>query len=156
MTSALCDDQKAGNYKFKVYDPSYNDFIDKKVPNRCNSMAFDMHQSNSSKILSRTSSKLTYGSANLQGFVWEDSVCVDKSHCSPFQFLALYRATGLEDNTDGILGLSPHKSEELRQLHFLWALKDHKVIDKAVVSFSIASDAMKDSSFATFGGVEPS
>jgi hypothetical protein len=59
--------------------------------------------------------------------------------CSPFQFLALYRADGLEDNTDGILGLSPHKNQDKRQLHYLWSLKDSGIIDRAMVSFSIAS-----------------
>jgi hypothetical protein len=38
--------------------------------------------------------------------------------------LALYKAEGLEENTDGILGLSPHKNDEKRKLHYLWALKD--------------------------------
>jgi hypothetical protein len=27
VTSALCDDQTAANYKFKVYDINYNNFI---------------------------------------------------------------------------------------------------------------------------------
>ena len=27
VTSALCDDKTAGNYKFKVYDAAHNDFI---------------------------------------------------------------------------------------------------------------------------------
>jgi hypothetical protein len=65
VTSALCDDKTAGNYKFKVFDPAHNDFIQKEVPNRCASSVYDMHQSDSSKILSKTSSKLSYGSANL-------------------------------------------------------------------------------------------
>lgn len=73
--------------------------------------------------------------------------------CSSFQFLALYKADGLEENTDGILGLSPHKSEEKRKLHYLWALKDAGVIDKAIVSFSIASMDMNDAPYALFGGV---
>jgi hypothetical protein len=65
ITSSLCDDKTAGNYKFKVFDSAHNDFIDKSVPDRCVTKAYDMHKSNSSKILSRSSSKLTYGSANL-------------------------------------------------------------------------------------------
>jgi hypothetical protein len=76
VTSALCSDKKAGNYKFKVYEPAHNDFITEDVPNRCNSMAYDMHHSDSSKILSRSSSKLAYGSANLQGFIWQDATCL--------------------------------------------------------------------------------
>jgi len=65
ITSALCDDKMAGNYKFKVYDQAHNDFITKEVKDRCTSKSYDMHQSNSSKILSKSSSKLSYGSANL-------------------------------------------------------------------------------------------
>jgi len=67
--------------------------------------------------------------------------------------LALYKSSGLEENTDGILGLSPHKNEEKRQLHYLWALKDSGIISKAMVSFNIASSDMDDSSYALFGGV---
>jgi len=70
VTSALCDDKTAGNYKFKVYDLAHNDFIQKDEQNRCSSMAYDMHKSDSNKILSKASSKLTYGSAKLQGFIW--------------------------------------------------------------------------------------
>lgn len=65
VTSALCDDKTAGNYKFKVYDASYNDFIKKDVPGRCPTNAYDMHKSRTGKILSRSSSKLAYGSADL-------------------------------------------------------------------------------------------
>lgn len=165
VTSALCDDSKAGNYKFKVYDSANNDFIKKDVPNRCSTVSYNMHQSNTGKILSRSSSKLSYGSANLQGFIWEDQACLQQlggnatseqmkeDKCAPFEFLALYKADGLEDNTDGILGLSPHKNEEKRKLHYLWALKDNGIISRAMVSFSIASNDMADGSYALFGGV---
>jgi hypothetical protein len=61
------------------------------------------------------------------------------SICAPFQFLALYKEEGLEADTDGILGLSPHKSNEKRDLHYLWALKDKGIIERAMVSFSISS-----------------
>jgi len=40
------------------------------VHKRCKTMAYDMHKSDSNKILSKASSKLTYGSAKLQGFIW--------------------------------------------------------------------------------------
>jgi len=76
--------------------------------------------------------------------------------CSNFEFLALYKADGLEENTDGILGLSPHKDQEKRKLHYLWALKDSGIIDKAVVSFNIASQDMSDQSYALFGGIDAS
>ena len=35
-----------------------------------------MHKSSSNKILSKASSKLTYGSAKLQGFIWQDYTCI--------------------------------------------------------------------------------
>jgi len=65
ITSALCDDQMAGNYKFKVYDQDHNDFIDKKETSRCSSISYDMHKSDTSKILSKSSSKLNYGTADV-------------------------------------------------------------------------------------------
>lgn len=45
----------------------------------------------------------------------------------------------MEEGSDGILGLSPLKKGEKRHLHYLQALKDNNIIDKAVVSFNIAS-----------------
>ena len=68
VTSSLCDDKKAGNFKFRVYDSAHNGFIKKDDPDRCKSneeLAYDMHKSQTGKILSRTSSSLSYGSANL-------------------------------------------------------------------------------------------
>ena len=73
--------------------------------------------------------------------------------CSFFQFLALYKAEGLEDNTDGILGLSPHKDASKRKLHYLQSLKDSGIIDKPMVSFSISGRDIEDESYALFGGV---
>lgn len=62
-TSSLCDDKNAGNFKFKVYDADHNDFITKTEQNRCQSIAYDMHKSEAAKLLSRSSSKLSYGTA---------------------------------------------------------------------------------------------
>lgn len=78
-----------------------------------------------------------------------------KQKCSPFEFLAAYKADGLEENTDGILGLSPHKNEDKRKMHYLSSLKDNGIIDKAVVSFSISSSEMGEEPYALFGGVNP-
>jgi len=79
---------------------------------------------------------------------------IKSNKCAPFEFLSLYRADGLEENSDGILGLSPNKSNSKRKMHYLWALKDNGIIDKAVVSFNIASLDMDDKPFALFGGVK--
>lgn len=174
VTSALCDDSAAQNYKFKVYDAASNDFTSKAPQNRCPSLGYDMHKSQTSKILSRSSSKLSYGSANLQGFVWEDTACLQplssdaskggtlsmaqmkQEKCTAFQFLALYKAEGCEPGTDGILGLSPHKDQEKRHMHYLWALKDNDIIDRAIVSFNLATRDIEDQSYALFGGVNSS
>jgi len=71
ITSVLCDDETAGNYKFKKYDPVSGGFVDRDQKHkRCKTQAYDMHRSDSNQILSKASSKLTYGSAKLQGFIW--------------------------------------------------------------------------------------
>jgi hypothetical protein len=62
----------------------------------------------------------------------------------------------MEEGSDGILGLSPHKSDGKRHLHYLQALKDNGIIDKAVVSFNIASKDQDDEPYALFGGVNSS
>lgn len=90
-------------------------------------------------MLAHSSSKVVYGSAKIQGFVWQDYACINAltkglsgaelkqelkdNKCSMFQFLSLYKAEGLSEKADGILGLSPHKSEKKRKFHFLWSLK---------------------------------
>jgi hypothetical protein len=66
VTSSLCDDKLSGNFKFKKYDPLSGSFIQRdQLTERCKTVAYDMHKSNSNKILSKASSKLTYGSAKL-------------------------------------------------------------------------------------------
>ena len=71
-------------------------------------MAYNMHKSKSQKVLSKASSKLTYGSAKIQGFIWEDYTCLKplpsgvnkgnlnselkRNKCALFEFLALYKA----------------------------------------------------------------
>ena len=71
VTSALCDDKTSGNFKFKKYDPLSGSFVQRdQLTERCRTQAYDMHKSDSNKILSKASSKLTYGSAKLQGFIW--------------------------------------------------------------------------------------
>ena len=71
VTSTLCDDKTSGNFKFKKYDPISGSFVQRDQLNeRCMTSAYNMHKSDSNKILSKASSKLTYGSAKLQGFIW--------------------------------------------------------------------------------------
>jgi hypothetical protein len=110
ITSSLCDDKTSGNFKFTKYDPLSGSFVQRDQLNqRCSTSAYDMHKSNSNKILSKASSKLTYGSAKLQGFIWQDYTCIQPlsepnaslvqlkmklkdNKCAYFQFLALYKS----------------------------------------------------------------
>jgi hypothetical protein len=61
--------------------------------------------------------------------------------------LALFDAKGLGEGVDGILGLSAHHDESKKGSSFVQSLKNAGVIDKAVVSFSIAPGQ----SYALFG-----
>jgi len=48
LTSVLCDDETAGNYHFKKYDPIKKAFVAKDPPERrCKTMAYNMHNSTS-------------------------------------------------------------------------------------------------------------
>lgn len=88
--------------------------------------------------------------------MFTDQTCIDqnKTSCTDFEFLALYQAVGLDD-TDGVLGLAVHPDAKRRNLNYVWNLKNHGLIDRAVVSFSIAGPTMDDQSYATFGGMNP-
>jgi hypothetical protein len=114
---------------------------------------------------------LTYGSAKLQGFIWQDYTCINplnpkslvqmkmqlrQNKCAYFQFLSLYKSQGLGHDSDGILGLSPHKDMKKKKLHYLWSLKDNGIIDRAMVSFSITSKDMGEKPYALFGGYNSS
>jgi hypothetical protein len=169
LTSALCDDATAGNYHFKKWDSVSHKFTEREPPTRrCKTMAYDMHKSKSQKVLSKASSKLTYGSAKIQGFIWEDYTCLKplpkgvsqenlatelkNNKCALFEFLALYKAQGLGKKSDGILGLSPHKDTKKKKLHYLWSLKNSGIVEHAMVSFSVTSKDMDDAPYALFGG----
>ena len=77
VTSSLCDDNTSGDFKFKKFNQKENQYVDREqFSQRCNTQAYDIHKSNTQKILSKSSSKLTYGSAKLQGFIWEDYTCI--------------------------------------------------------------------------------
>ena len=79
ITSSLCDDSSSGDFKFKKFDQDANQFVQKNgtvTEERCKSKAYNMGQSATNQVLSKQSSKLTYGSAKLQGFIWEDYVCI--------------------------------------------------------------------------------
>ena len=98
---------------------------------------------------------LNYGSAKFKGKLYQDKICIDpiQNRCTNnFELLALYDAQGLGADVDGILGLANHKDTEKRHLNFVWSLKDNKVIDQAVVTFSTAENG----SYALFGSYNTS
>ena len=119
-------------------------------------------------MLAHSSSKVVYGSAKIQGFVWEDYTCINplksgltgaalkrelkEKKCSMFQFLALYKSEGLNSKTDGILGLSPHKSDKKQNFHYLYSMKHNNIIDHAMVSFSVTKSDTSAQPYALFGG----
>ena len=71
--------------------------------------------------------------------------------------MSLYKSEGLGHDSDGILGLSPHKDMSKKKLHYLWSLKDNGIIDRAMVSFSISQSDMKgEKPYALFGGFNSS
>ena len=70
--------------------------------------------------------------------------------------MALYQAVGLEKDFDGILGLSPEKDTKHNSMHLLHVLKKNKIIDRAMVSFSLSQKGMKDQPYALFGGYNSS
>ena len=52
VTSSLCDDKTSGNFKFKKFDPLSGSFVQRDQLNeRCKTEAYDMHKSDSNKIL---------------------------------------------------------------------------------------------------------
>lgn len=89
---------------------------------RCGSMAYDLNASSEAKRIPEDSVSLAYGSANMQGYLFQDRVCIDPlgNRCNPkFEFLALFEANGLENGIDGILGLSNHHDKAKKGLNFV-------------------------------------
>lgn len=183
ITSSLCSDATTPDrFKFKKFDPATNSLVERKnSTSRCLNQAFDVDKSKTAKLLSNRAQKVEYGSAQLDGFMFEDYTCIQPipgsapprntsgpetnslmqqklkdSKCSPFEFLSLYEAKGLGSEFVGILGLSPKKSESLKKQHFLWSLKEYELIDRAMVSFSITQNDMKEPAYALFGGYNSS
>lgn len=77
--------------------------------------------------------------------------------CSFFQFLTLYKGHGLGKEADGILGLAPQKSViNNRDKNYIWSLYHNGIITKPILSFSMASADIPDTSYAMFGGYNSS
>lgn len=179
VTSSMCDDRTTpAEFKFQKYDPNKRSMVARpknETQSRCLTEGYHMAQSNSAKILDHNAQKVSYGSAELQGFYYEDFTCLQPigqgvdpkvkqpsfiqtqmkmkySKCTPFEFIALYQAVGLDKRFDGLLGLSPRKNMDKKKQHLLWSLKENGLIDRAMVSFSISQTDMKEKPYAIFGG----
>jgi len=94
-----------------------------------------------------------YGSAELEGYFYDDKVCpVKNAKCFRMEFMAIYLAKGINKDTDGILGLSPMKDGSMGKNSILGMMKKNKLIEKAVISFSLS---LNGDSYALFGGFDP-
>ena len=148
VTSDLCNDPKLGKQEERtaVFDAvtlSYKP--ENKDVRKCKSTAYMTKESDSAKAIGGDDEHLDYGSAKLQGKMYQDRTCIDgnKTACTNFQFLALYQAVGLDD-TEGVLGLAVHPDAKRRNLNYVWQLKNSGVIDNALVSFSVSGPNMDD------------
>jgi hypothetical protein len=140
MTSVFCTDKSTPDkYKFKLFDQKTKKYSEKRdTGDRCLNQAFNVTSSKSAHIKDRNAKRVTYGSADLQGFLFEDYTCIQplrkngslvqqnetfasigtkeedllNARCTPFEFLALYETRGFDKHFNGILGLSPKKSEK--------------------------------------------
>lgn len=183
VTSAFCDDSAVpSEFGFRKVDKKSGKEVQRteaQKKNRCLNKAYAFQNSSEFHLLQDYSSTVGYGSAELQGFLTQDRMCLqplnagaspinqtaagtslaqaqNQSLCFPFHFLSLYEAKGLEADFDGILGLSPHKQEIHKQKHILWALKHHNIVNRAMVSFSLTQQGMPDKPYALFGGYNSS
>lgn len=179
VTSSFCDDSSVpSDYSFRKVDKKSGKQVnrtDAQKKNRCLSKGYAFNNSKEFNLIQDYSSTVGYGSAELQGFLTQDNMCLQpfknegpqknetvvtskyaESLCFPFHFLSLYQATGLEADFDGILGLSPKKNEIHNKKHILWGLKHHNIIERAMVSFSLTQKGMADYPYAMFGGFNSS
>ena len=78
VTSSLCQDSTTPEeFRFKKYDPVKRAFVQRDhTKQRCLNQAYDMNKSTSQKILSKAALKVSYGSADLQGFLFRDQLCI--------------------------------------------------------------------------------
>lgn len=124
VTSSLCNDPKLGKQEedVAVFNSTSLTFEKSgKDLRKCKSTAYNIAESPSAKAMGGDDEKLDYGSAKLMGKLYTDQTCIDgnKTSCTPFEFLALYQAVGLDD-VDGILGLAVHPDKNKRNLSYVW------------------------------------
>lgn len=117
----------------------------------CGTKAYNMVQSKTYQQLSDEPKTVLYGSAKLEGKETQDKACMSKDEgCINFKFLSLEKGEGLDNDADGILGLSPEMSTDRQDQHLVWSLMKQKKISKASFSLSMS----ERNSFAIFGGAD--
>ena len=92
VTSSLCLDSKLGMAQVgqTVFDPVEMVYKpDDKDTRKCKTSAYDIKKSAGAKCVNSDNKKLDYGSAILQGQLYQDSVCVGEK-CTNFNFMALF------------------------------------------------------------------
>ena len=67
-----------------------------------------------------------------------------------FKFLSLQKEEGLDQDSDGILGLSPEMSTDRSDQHMVWSMMKQNLISRASFSLSLSDKH----SFAVFGGID--
>jgi hypothetical protein len=96
VTSTLCNDPKLGKQEQDevVFDSKSLTYKNKgKDLRKCKSTAYNLAESvSASQVKNADDQKLDYGSATLNGKLYNDKVCVDgnKTTCTNFTFVALY------------------------------------------------------------------
>lgn len=117
----------------------------------CPTKPYSLAQSKTNQLLSNETSSVVYGSAKFEGKQTEDKTCMLKEKsCMDFKFLSLSKGEGLDQGSDGILGLSPEMSTDRSDQHLVWSLMKAGLIDRASFSLSLSDQ----SSFAVFGGID--
>lgn len=102
-------------------------------------------------------SSYNYTKEKEKRFLEKQYVFQNENKCSFFQFVTLYKDSGLGAEADGILGLAPQKSVTNNgDKNYLWSLYNNGIIARPVMSFSISSSDINDDSYALFGGYNSS
>ena len=112
----------------------------------CTNCEGNRYDVSSSRQVGEEISSRIYGSAQLEGIEYTDTVCFMLTTCvANFEFFAIYNQTGIKEPIDGILGLARDKwfyqsqaiDENLRGIGplFLLALHEKSYINEKTFSF---------------------
>lgn len=117
----------------------------------CPRKPYSLAGSSSKALVSDDTETVVYGSAEFSGKEAKDRTCMAKDdNCVDFKFLAVETQEGMDNDQDGILGLSPEMSTDRDDQHLVWTLMRQGLISRASFSLSLAPEA----SFAVLGGID--